>query len=351
MIVSVAGTAESSAGRRTAFYDDLVASVEAMPGVSRASFVNHLPLGGDVWTLPVDLEGRPEPAPGDEVSAAYRVVYPGYFETMDLDVRRGRGIEAGDRAEALAVVVVNAHMADAVWPGEDPLGKRLMVAGSEWATVVGVVENAFAYDWAAPPANELYLPYRQSPSYREDPVEHMSYLTLVVQADGDPAALEAPVRRLVRDRAPDVTVSAVLPMRDVVAGATSGARFLMALLAAFAGIALVLAAVGVYGVTSYDVAGRRREIGIRLAMGAAPRQVLWQVVRRGMGVVLAGMAIGLLGAYAVSGLLAGALFGIEPTDPLVFGVVPAVLGAVALVASVIPSWRAARVSPMAALGE
>lgn len=350
MIVSVAGTSESSPGRRTAFYDQLAESVASLPGVSAATFINHAPLAGDIWTLPLEIDGRPEPPPGEGVSAAYRVVYPGYFEVMDIAVRQGRGIDDRDRLEAPGVVVINEHLAGSVWPGEDPTGKRLKVAGSEWLTVVGVAENTFMYDWAAPPSNELYVAYRQTAMYREDQAEHAAYMTLIARGD-EPAALEEPIRRLVRGLAPDVTVSAVLPMREVVAGATSGARFLMALLGGFAAVALVLAAVGVYGVTSYDVAGRRREIGIRLAMGAAPRQVLLQVVGRGMLVVLLGATAGVAGAYALSGLLAGSLFGIEPTDPVVFASVPLALAAVALVASAIPSWRASRVSPMAALGE
>ena len=354
MAVSVSGTAESPEGRRVAFYQRLIERMRALPGVTHASAINHVPLAGDIWTFPFEIEGRPAPPPGEEPRAAYRVVFPGYFETMGLRLVGGRAIDERDTLDAPGVVVVNQHLAETHWPGEDPIGKRVSFPRfprGGWAAVVGVVENAFVYDWAAPPASEAYLPFLQNGWFRQNPEPHTAYMTFVARVDGDPAALEPSIRAVVRSLAPDVTVSDVLPLRLVVTRATSGARYLMSLLGAFAGIAFVLAAVGVYGVTSYDVASRRREIGIRLAMGATPRQVLRQVVARGMALVGLGLVAGLAAAYALSGLLAGILYGVTPTDPTVFGGVVLALGAVALLASLIPSWRATRVNPAAVLGK
>ena len=350
MAVSVSGTSESPEGRRVAFYQRLIERMRALPGVTHASAINHVPLAGDVWTFPFEIEGRPAPPPGEGPSAAYRVVFPGYFETMGLRLVGGRAIDERDTLDAPGVVVVNQHLAETHWPGEDPIGKRVSFPRVGWVAVVGVVENAFVDDWAAPPAPEAYLAFLQSEGFRQNPEPHTAYMTFVARVDGDPAALEPSMRALVRSLAPDVTVSDVLPLRLLVTRATSGARFLMSLLGAFAAIAFVLAAVGVYGVTSYDVASRHREIGIRLAMGATPRQVLRQVVARGMALVGLGLAAGLAAAYALSGLLAGMLYGVAPTDPAVFGGVVLAIGAVALLASLIPSWRAARANPAAVLG-
>jgi predicted permease len=346
MVVSVAGTSEASPGRRTAFYQQALDAVRALPGVRSAGAINHLPLAGDLWTLPFQIEGRPAPPPGDEPGAAYRVVLPGYFETMGLEVRRGRTFTGPETLDSPGAVVVNQFLAETHWPGENPIGKRLAVAGGDWLTVVGVVENAFLSAWAAPPSEELYIAYLQARRYREGEGPHVGYMTVVVRAEGDPAPIRPMARAAVRAIAPDVPVSDVLLMRDVVGTATSGSRFLLSLLGAFAVVALVLAAVGIYGVISYDVAGRRREIGIRLAMGAAPRQVLVSVVGRGMALVGAGAAAGLTGAFALSGLLAGVLFGVTPTDAVVFTVVPVVLGTVGLAACLVPAWRASRVDPV-----
>jgi len=350
MIVSVAGTAESPEGRRVTFYQDLLDAVRALPEVEGASAINHAPLAGDVWTFPFEVEGRPAPPAGDEPTAAFRVVFADYFDTMGLRLVKGRALDRRDTLTSLPVVAVSEQLAARHWPGEDPIGKRLAFPDTGWLTVVGVVENAFAYDWAAPPASEAYLPFLQNAWYRENPAPHTAYMTLVARAKGDPASLEPALRAAVRTLAPDVTVSAVQPMRDVVKGSTSAARFLMSLLGAFAGTALVLAALGVYGVTAYDVAGRRREIGIRLAMGASPRQVLRQVLARGLMLVALGLAAGLAAASTLSQLLAGLLYGVEPTDPLVFIAAPATLAVCAIGATALPCWRATKLNPAEVLG-
>lgn len=346
MVVSVAGTAESPAGRRTAFYQSVVAAVEALPGVERASAINHLPLAGDIWTLPFEVDGAPTPAPGEGPSAAYRVVLPGYFEAFGLPLMQGRDFTEQDTLDVPSVVIVNEFLAATIWPGQDPIGRRIDMAGSGWLTVVGVTPNTFLYDWASPPSAEAYLPYLQSQRHRENPAPHTAYMTLVVRATDDPARLVPAVRSVIRSLAPDVTVSDVIEMRQVTVEATSGARFLFALVGGFAGVALLLAAVGIYGVISYDVASRLREIGIRLALGATPRQVLLQVVGRGMSLVAVGTGVGLVAAFALSGLLASTLHGVPPTDPLVFGVVPVTLSVAAALACFLPAWRASRVQPL-----
>jgi putative ABC transport system permease protein len=346
MIVSVSGTAESPAGRRTAFYQSTIDAIRALPGVEQASAINHLPLAGDIWTLPITVEGAPTPAPGDEPSAAYRVVFPDYFETFGVDMVRGRGFSNQDTLDVPPVVVVNEYLAARTWPGQDPIGRRLEILGSGWATVVGVAKNTFLYEWAGAPSAEAYLPYLQSRRHQEEPAPHTAYMTLVVRAREDPALLVPAVRGVVRSIAPDVTVSDVLLMRAVAGEATAGARFLFALLGGFAAVALTLASVGLYGVISYDVASRLREIGIRLALGASPRQVLSHVVGRAMTLVALGTGVGLAGAYLLSGLLAGVLHDVPASDPLVFGAVPMTLCVVAALACLIPAWRASRVQPL-----
>jgi predicted lysophospholipase L1 biosynthesis ABC-type transport system permease subunit len=213
-------------------------------------------------------------------------------------------------------------------------------------TVVGVAQNAARSDWAAPPAAEFYLPYLQSRMLRSDSEAHAAYLSFVVRAERDPAALVGPVRSAIRSSAPDVTLSEELLMRDVVAQATAGTRFLTALMGAFAAIAVLLAGVGIHGVMSYIVSGRRHEIGIRLALGASPRRVLVSVVGSGLTLAATGIAIGLVVAFGASGLVVGVVFGVPPTDARVFASVAAALFGIATVACVVPAWRASAVDPL-----
>ena len=357
--VSVTGTAQADPARRSAFFTDLADRAAALPGVASASLVNHLPLAGDVWGREFRIEGRPTPAEGESPRATYRVVLPGYFATMRIPVLRGRDVGRGDRAGAPPVVVVSERLAETAWPGEDPVGRRITFDDSTWVTVVGVVRNTMQGEWAATPREELFLPYLQDAGYQESPEGHYASLTVVVRAacggaagadcDAAAAATVPAMRRLVAELDPAVAVSGAEVMTRVVRRATGAPRFYVLLLGAFAAVALALATVGIYGVMSYGVSQRTREIGIRIALGATPRGVVRQVVGGGMRPALVGAAVGLAGAFLLTRLMAGLLYGVAATDAVTYVGVTLLLLAVALLAGALPARRAARTDPVTAL--
>jgi putative ABC transport system permease protein len=353
MAVSVAGTREAEPGRRANFYRQLLERVRATPGVVSASAINHLPLAGDIWGWSFKIEGRPTPAPGESPGATYRVVAPGYFRTMGIPILRGRDISESDDARASGAVVINEWLAKQHWPSEEPLGKRItfddLDKDPQWLTVVGVVKNAVTGRWAAAPEGEVYLAYFQHRAYLERRTSVYEYMTLVARGARDPAALAPSLRRQVRALDANVTISQVLTMEDVVNQINTRPRFSLLLLATFAGAALILAAVGIYGVMSYSVSRRTHEIGLRMALGAGQGDVLRLVVRQGMRVALIGAAAGLAGALLLTRLMATLLYGVRSTDPPTFLLVTVVLTAVALVASYIPARRATRIDPLLAL--
>jgi putative ABC transport system permease protein len=353
LMVSVAGTREAEPPLRAGFYRQALQQIRAVPGVASASAINHLPLAGDIWGWSFTIEGRPTPAPGESPDAAYRVTLSGYFTAMGIPILKGRDIAESDDLRAPGVVVVNEWLAKRHWPGENPLGKRItfddLDKNPHWLTVVGVVKNTVRSDWAAAEEGEVYLSYLQHHKYQEDPGSHYSYLTFVVRANVEPAALALSVRRALSSLDKTVTISQVQTMEQVVTQATARPRFYLLLLAAFASIALVLAAVGIYGVISYSVSRRTHEIGLRMALGAGERDVLRLVVRQGMRVALAGAAAGLLGALLLTRLMSTLLYGVQSTDPATFLAVTVVLTGVAVVASYIPARRAARIDPLVAL--
>ncbi|MEP7132570.1 MAG: ABC transporter permease, partial [Acidobacteriota bacterium] len=353
MVVSVSGAPSAGPGRRGVFYPRVLDRVRALPGVRSASFINHLPLAGDVWGFPFAVEGRPAAARGDAPTAAYRVVLPGYFTTMGLPLRRGRDIAGSDRLDAPGVIVINEFLANRFWNGENPLGKRIALGGGkdapDWLTVIGVVKNAARSDWTAPADSEIYVPLLQSPRYLETRFFAFEYLTLVVATSGDPAAAAGSVRNEVHSIDPAVTISEVQTMEHAVGQANAQPRFYLMLLSAFAAVALLLAAVGIYGVMSYVVSRRAHEMGIRMALGARRADLLRMVVGQGMAVALAGAAAGLAGALVLTRLMSGLLYKVPPTDLATFAGVTAVLIGVALAATWIPARRATRIDPMTAL--
>jgi putative ABC transport system permease protein len=326
-----------------------------VPGVGSASYINHLPIAGDQWGISFAIEGHPKPKPGESPTATYRVVFPGYFATMHISLLRGRDITDADRVGAPMVVVVNKYMADTYWPGLDPIGRRIALHDSTWVTVVGVAKNTVREAWAAPAEEEVFLPSFQDAGFLNDSRNNRAYLTLVARAscDGsdecDAARLATPIVRAVRGLDRNMPVSDVQTMAKVVRDATAESRFFLLVLAGFAALAMTLAAVGVYGVISYSVARRTHEIGVRIALGAEPREVVAFVVGGGMRLAGAGAAAGLLIAFGLTRLMRGLLYQVSPTDPVTFGVVAAVLCMVALGASYVPARRAAHVDPLDAL--
>jgi putative ABC transport system permease protein len=273
---------------------------------------------------------------------------------MRIPILRGRDINDADRAGAVPVVVINEFMAKKYWPNEDAVGKRISLGDSTWITVVGVSKNTVAREWSAPPGEEVFLPFAQSP-FATTASSHFEYLTLVARvACGagkrcDATTLAPAIVGAIRGVDPHVAISAVESMSHVVDQATAESRFYLVLLAAFASIALVLAAVGIYGVMSYSVSRRTHEIGIRIALGAEPATVVRFIVRQGMTLALTGAATGLVAALALTRLMKGLLYGVEASDALTFAVVTLVLCGVAVVASYLPARRATRIDPLIAL--
>jgi predicted permease len=354
MAVSVAGTQESEPHRRAIFYQQLIERVRALLGVEAAGGINHLPLAGDMWGWPFAIEGRGKPLPGESPVGVYRIVMPGYFETMRLPVLRGREIAATDDASAPGVVLINEKAARKYWPGENPLGKHIAfdddkAASPTWLTVIGIVRDAKQENWAEAPYPEVYLAALQNGGFLGERESHASYITLVVRTRGNPAALSAMIKNTVWSLDRNLAISEVLTMDDVVAEANAQPRFEMALLGVFAGVALMLAAVGIYGVMSYSVARRTHEIGIRISLGASRTDVLRLVVRQGMVLALAGSAAGIIGALLLSRLMTKLLYGVLPTDPVTFTGVAVLLMFVALAANYLPARRATRVDPIVAL--
>lgn len=353
MIVSTAGTPAADSARRQGFYVDALSRVKAVPGVVSASYINHLPLGGDIWGFGFHVEGRPMAKPGESPTATYRVVFPGYFSTMRIPILHGRDIAEADRLGAPGVVVINDFMAKTHWRGEDPIGKRIALSDSNWITVVGVVKNDVRSEWSAPPEEEVFLPYAQQPAYASGSGAHRA-ITLVARvacdrSECDAGARAPQIRAAIRGAERNAPISAVQTMRALVNDATAESRFYLVLLTAFAAIAVALAAVGIYGVMSYSVWRRTHEIGIRVALGADPRSIVGIIVRQGLALAGLGAGVGLVVAFALTRLMRGILYGVAPTDVLTFLSVTALLVGVAVAASLIPARRATRIDPLEAL--
>jgi predicted permease len=353
MIVSVAGSREAAPGGRAVFYRQLLQQVRRLADVQSAAGINHLPLAGDLWGWDFEIEGRPKPRPGESPSAVYRIAMPGYFETMRLPLLRGRTISESDDARAPGVVIINQRAAHEYWPGENPIGKRVTFNPNTtlptWLTVIGIAANEKQENWAAEPDPAVYLPALQNNDFLGANNSHVAYITLVLRTEGNPADLAAAVKRTVWSFDRNLPVSEVLTMDRVVADATAQPRFEMLLLGMFAAIALALAAIGIYGVMNYSVSRRRREIGIRISLGASRADVLRMVMQQGMLQVLAGSVAGIAGALLLSKLIAKMLYGVQPADPVTFGGVAVVLALAALLAVCIPARRATRIDPMVAL--
>jgi putative ABC transport system permease protein len=275
----------------------------------------------------------------------YRAVGPGYFGTMGIPLVRGRDFNEQDTVEANPTVVVSEKTARFYWPNSDPIGKRIKngstTSDAPWRTVIGVVKDVRQNDFIAEPKMQMYFTYRQLRSLMPN--------ALIVRTAVDPLSLATSVRNAIWAVDKDQTVANIDSMENIVAGAVARQRFSMLLLAIFAGIALVLAAVGIYGVMSYSVAQQTREIGIRMALGAQRSDVLKMTVGQGLKLVGLGLVIGLAAAFVLTRVMASLLFGVSATDPMTFIVISLILMLVALVASYIPALRATKVDPMVAL--
>ena len=358
MMVSVSGSKEEDPGRRGIFYRQLIERVRSLPGIQAAGAINHLPLAGDLWGWHFAIEGRSKPRPGEAPRAVYRIVTPGYFAAMRLPLVRGRDITETDNVTAPGVIIINEQAARQYWPGEDPIGKRICFDDdttnpSAWLTVIGIAKDAKQDSWTDKATPEVYLAAFQNHDYLGDSgseaSKHMNYITLVARSAGDPAAVASAMKEATWSFDRNLAISQVVTMDGVVADANAPARFEMLLLTIFAVVALVLAAVGIYGVISYSASRRTHEIGVRISLGATRADVLLLVLRQGMWLAFLGSLTGIAGALLISRLMTKLLYGVQPTDPATFVTVAAGLGAVAVMACCVPARRAMRVDPMAAL--
>jgi putative ABC transport system permease protein len=327
--------------RRTAFVEAALERLRGLPGVAAAGATTALPMTRSENLEPLEVEGRPRPPAGQEVYVDFRVVTPGYFAALGIPVKKGRTFEPADGPDQMRAAVVSEALARAHWPGQDPIGRRLRLYDEEaWSTVVGVVGDVRHSGLDGDLRSHLYIPYAQSP--RGD-------LAIAVRTAADPRALLGSVRTAVAAVDAEQPIADLRTMDDVIAASLAGRRFNTLLLGGFAGLALGLSAVGLYGVMSWSVGQRLREVGVRQALGATRGDVLRLVFAEAARTVAWGVVPGVLAALALGRLVSGLLFGVRAVDPLTFAVSVATLGLAAAAASLVPALRATRVDPMITL--
>jgi len=327
------------------FYRELVSRVQSLPGVRSAGAVLPLPLSGDLFRISFETEGRPL-AKGDLPSADFFVVSDDYFKTLGVPILKGREFTQRDGATAPGVIIVNQAFADKFFPHEDPLGKRIKPGIStgenkpDWREIVGVVADIRNRNLSSELRPGYFVPEAQIP---------FNQMTIVVKTTNDPHSLITAVQNEVHSMDKEVPVFNVKTMEEYIAATQAAPRFNTTLLVIFAAVALILTIVGLYGVMSYAVAQRTNEIGIRMALGAQARDVLWLIVSQGFKLVIIGLAIGLIGSLLLMWVIASLLFGVTTKDPVTFAAVAVLLGLVALLACYIPARRATRLDPLRAL--
>ncbi len=325
-------------------YKQLWERLERLPGASAAGGVTSLPLSQAFAWTPITVEGR-TPLPGEKfLNADERLVGGHYFEAMGIPLRRGRFFNEQDDATKPVAVIVDEYMAEQLWPGQDPIGKRIHIVelkrDDPWQIVVGVVGRVKQDSLDSEPRIAFYLPQTQFPARA---------MTVALRSSVDPAGVLSAVKGELRALDPDLPMYYVRSMGQRVDESLAQRQFSMLLLGVFAGVALALATIGIYGVMAYLVSQGTREIGIRMALGATQRDVLGLIVRQGMTLAISGLAIGLAGAFALTRLIRSLLFGVQPTDPVTFVGISVLLAFIALLASYIPAQRAARIDPMVSL--
>ncbi|HSB12438.1 MAG TPA: ABC transporter permease [Blastocatellia bacterium] len=341
MNISLPPSRYPEARQQAALFKETLDRIQSLPGVRSAGVTTGLPLMLSISGSDLRVEGRPEPEPGDIRIVYTRSVSPRYFETLAIPFVKGRDFSDRDDSESLKVAIINENLARIYFPDEEPIGKRITFDdGESWMSIIGVIGDVkqLGLDSAAQP--EVYWPYAQTGA---------TSMSLVVRTATGPAGPLQAVKTEIQAVDKDLPVSEVKTMEELLAESVAGRRFNMLLLTVFAGVALVLAAVGIYGVISYSVTQRTHEIGIRMALGARGSDVLKLVGGSGLLLALAGVAIGVVASLLLTRLMSTLLFEVTPTDPGTFAVVAALLIGVALAACLVPARRAVKVDPMVAL--
>jgi predicted permease len=333
--------------RRVAFHDALATRLAALPGVRSVGGVSGLPLASGPFIISFTIEGRPEPPPALQPSLAVAIATPGYFRAMGIEIVKGRALEPGDVATAPQVVVLSEAAVRRHFPGEDPIGKRIDLglgrgpgkprAGGQ---VVGIARDVKRQGLAKASAPEIYVPYAQFP---------VQTMAMVLRTDVPPRSIAIAAERALHELDAQLPVARVATLEEVVARSISEPRFYTLLLGAFAGTALFLAALGLFGVMSYAVAQRTRELAVRLALGARQQELRRMVLREALVLGSVGLVLGLGGALLLSRTLTTLLFSVSPSDPATLAVVAALLLLTTMLAGYLPARRATRIDPVVAL--
>ncbi|MBV9301736.1 MAG: ABC transporter permease [Acidobacteriaceae bacterium] len=334
-----------------ALYDRLLARVRNISGVADAAIVNSVPLDGQLPTIPLDIEGHPKSADYPSPMLWFGAVTPDYLRIMHIPLLAGREFTSADGPNSAGVVLISASTAKHFWPGENPIGKHLKLAGAKlWRTVIGVVgdvdHNSLTNPLPSWIQGAVYMPYGQSAC--EDG-QIPAAMTLLVRPNLDNAWLRTEIRQIAEDQAPNVPVGRVRPLQDIVSASIADFRSTMRVFITFAGAALLLAAIGIYGLLSYWVTQRTYEIGLRIAIGATRRQIVALILHQGMRITMYGVGIGLFGALILTRFLRSLLYGVGATDVNTYAEVAALILGVALAAAAVPAWRAARIDPAKSL--
>ena len=345
MQVSLPNATYAKPEQQRAFFQELVSRVEHLPSVEAAGAISDLPLSGPGNSGTATVDSRAVPADQASPETDYRAVTPGYFQAMGISLISGRYFDERDTDSAPPVGIIDETMASTYWPNQDPVGQRIKLGGvgskQPWMTIVGVVRHVHYRTLEARSRVQLYWPEAQRPT---------GFMSLAIRTStADPRSLAPAVERLVLGIDPQQPVDHVLTMEEVMADSLARRRLTLTLLGIFAGGAMLLAALGIYGVTAYMVTQRQQEIGLRMALGASRTAVLRLVIRQGMSLLAAGLAAGLVLSFALMWVLSSLLFAVRPYDPVSLAAAAAALALVALLACSIPAWRATRVNPLVAL--
>ena len=344
--LSLPGSAYESEELVQNFREQLLARLESLPQVESAGSIIRMPPGGGWWINVFAIEGRPEAAPGKRTNILFRPITPHLFDALQIPIVRGRGLTEFDRRDGQYVAVVSETMAQRYWPDGDPIGDRIHFYDSDdgytYYTVVGIAGDILDSGLAEPPTEAAYIPYAQM-GFR------WGGLDIAVRTQSDLAVLTPAVRRVVAELDPNLPVYDITPLAQTLRESLARRRFALTLLALFAGTALLLASVGIYGVIGYSVSRRTHEFGVRMALGARTGDVIGMVIRQAGTLIFLGLVLGLGGSLALGRMMESQLFGITARDPLTLAGVAAVLGLIAFAASYVPARRASRVDPMVAL--